>query len=198
MWMLRGCFMFHTNHQVQQQEPTHVEIVDEFRQDFQQNDEQNSLEEGQHIGHDQPGLTLECSVNQQHGSYRQEPSEKYQTNVDTEKCFSRENDENIKINILSCGRRKFSLLLREIFAFFSLSLISSFFSGSGIASSSSCSSSSGVVSANDATVVDKNRVKADPDSSSKILEKISHFQPLKRFNLWTFLEDPCPVGRQQL
>lgn len=40
-----------TNHEVQQQEPSHAEIVNELGQNLQQDDEQNSLKKGKGIWH---------------------------------------------------------------------------------------------------------------------------------------------------
>lgn len=58
-------FCWHlTNHEVQQQEPSHTEIVNELGQNLQQDDKQNSLKKGKGIWHQQPGLALECSINQ--------------------------------------------------------------------------------------------------------------------------------------
>lgn len=93
---------FLTNQEVQQQEPSDAEVVDELGQDFQQDDEKCSFGEGEDEGQHQLGLAFECSIHQQHGSNHQEPSEKYQTNVDTEHGLSCDG-ENVKINIFSNG-----------------------------------------------------------------------------------------------
>lgn len=76
--------VFLTNQEVQQQEPANVEVIDEFGQNFQQNNEQDSLKESEHEWNQQFRLTLEGSIDKQHGSDRQKPSEKDQTNVDTD------------------------------------------------------------------------------------------------------------------
>lgn len=89
-----------TNHSVQKQEPANTKVVNEFWQNLQQDDEQNRLKECEDVRKHKLRLALESSVDQQQGGDNQKPSEKYQTNVDTEHSFGRV-DENIKINIFN-------------------------------------------------------------------------------------------------
>lgn len=89
-----------TDQKVQEHKPTHTELVNEFGQNFKQDNEQNSLKKCKYEWKNEFRLAFECPINKQQGSDEQKPSEKYKTYIYSEDRCGRE-DEILKINIFS-------------------------------------------------------------------------------------------------